>query len=126
MERLKPCPFCGGKVSITYNSGENAYAVWHTKEPCFIEPLWISGDDARTLNEAYAFWNRRDDVPDRNVGEWIKNEDRYGWHCSACGEDDLYAFAWNSDTGEDELQDRYCPKCGARMDGKEQKSYDDF
>ena len=59
MEKLKPCPFCGGRVSITYNSGDNAFAVWHTKEPCFIEPLWISGDDAKTLNEAYAFWNRR-------------------------------------------------------------------
>lgn len=59
MEKLKPCPFCGGRVSITYNSGVNAFAVWHTKAPCFIEPFWISGDDAKTLNEAYAFWNRR-------------------------------------------------------------------
>lgn len=51
-------------------------------------------------------------------GKWIKNEDRCGWHCSACGEDDLYAFAWNCDKGENEQQDRYCPNCGARMDGE--------
>lgn len=56
------------------------------------------------------------------VGKWIKNESRYGWHCSACEEDDLYAFAWNSYTGENELQDHYCPHCGARMrkDGEEE------
>ena len=59
MEKLKPCPFCGGRVSITYNSREKEFAVWHTKARCFVEPLWISGDDAKTLNEAYAFWNRR-------------------------------------------------------------------
>lgn len=53
-------------------------------------------------------------------GKWIKNEDRYGWHCSVCGEDDLYAFAWNSDKGEKELQDRYCPECGAQMERSEE------
>ena len=57
-----------------------------------------------------------DDVPDRKVGKWIKNEGRYGWHCSACGEDDLYAFVWNRDKGENEQQDRYCPNCGAQME----------
>lgn len=66
----------------------------------------------------------RVDVPDRKVGKWIKNESRYGWHCSACEEDDLYAFAWNSDTGENELQDRYCPNCGADMKGEEDERTD--
>lgn len=61
-----------------------------------------------------------DDMPTADVvevlhGRWIKNDGRYGWHCSVCGEDDLYAFAWNSDTGENELQDHYCPNCGASM-----------
>ena len=55
-------------------------------------------------------------------GKWIKNEDRDNWwHCSVCGENDLYAFAWNYDKGgnevELELQDYYCPHCGARMEG---------
>lgn len=52
-------------------------------------------------------------------GKWIKNEGRCGWHCSACGEDDLYAFAWNCDKGENEQQDRYCPNCGAQMERSE-------
>ena len=49
-------------------------------------------------------------------GKWVKNEDRRGWHCSMCQEDDLYAFSWNSDTGRYDFQDRYCPNCGARME----------
>lgn len=53
-------------------------------------------------------------------GKWIKNEGRFGWHCSVCREDDLYAFSWNCDKGEKELQDRYCPNCGARMDGEKE------
>lgn len=48
-------------------------------------------------------------------GKWIKNVCRCGWHCSACGEDDLYAFAWNCDKGKHEQQDLYCPNCGAQM-----------
>ncbi len=56
------------------------------------------------------------DVQEMRHGRWIKNDGRYGWHCFVCGEDDLYAFAWNSDTGENELQDQYCPNCGSRMD----------
>lgn len=55
---LKPCPFCGGSVSITYNSFENAYAVWHKVSDCaLIEPLWIEG--AETLEDATKIWNTR-------------------------------------------------------------------
>lgn len=50
-------------------------------------------------------------------GEWVKNEDKAGWHCSACKEVDNYAFSWNSDTGKDEFQDNFCPFCGADMRG---------
>lgn len=49
-------------------------------------------------------------------GRWIKNEDRSGWHCSCCGKDDLYAYPY-TENNERELQDFYCPNCGAKMDG---------
>lgn len=48
-------------------------------------------------------------------GRWIKNEYRSGWHCSCCGKDDLYAYAYTQNN-ERELQDFYCPNCGAKMD----------
>lgn len=48
-------------------------------------------------------------------GKWIKNKGRCGWHCSVCGEDDFYAFVRDNETGENKLQDHYCPNCGAKM-----------
>ena len=48
-------------------------------------------------------------------GKWIKNDGRSGWHCSCCGKDDLYAYPY-TENNERELQDFYCPNCGARMD----------
>ena len=48
-------------------------------------------------------------------GEWVKNEDKVGWHCSACKVDNNFAYSWNSETGKNEFQDNYCPHCGADM-----------
>ena len=48
-------------------------------------------------------------------GQWIKNDDRSGWHCSCCGKDNLYAYPYTQNN-ERELQDFYCPNCGAKMD----------
>lgn len=48
-------------------------------------------------------------------GHWIKNEDRNGWHCSECKEDNYYAYSWSSENGKYEFQDSYCPNCGAKM-----------
>jgi len=56
------------------------------------------------------------DLPSvEKVGKWIKHNDKASWYCSECNTDDYYAYAWNCDTGEYELQDNYCPTCGARM-----------
>ena len=49
-------------------------------------------------------------------GKWIKNKGRIGWHCSKCKVDNFYAYVWNSETGKDDFQDRYCPSCGAEME----------
>ena len=56
-------------------------------------------------------------------GRWIKNEDRSGWHCSCCGKDDLYAYPY-TENNERELQDFYCPNCGAKMDGERREDAD--
>lgn len=62
------------------------------------------------------------DVPDRKVGKWIKHKDRASWYCSECTTDDYYAYAWDCNVGEYELQDSYCPNCGARMEGEEDET----
>lgn len=63
--------------------------------------------------------------PELKHGKWIKNEGRYGWHCSECMKDNHYAYAWSSETEtlmvseavlQEVLQDYYCPCCGAKMD----------
>lgn len=53
------------------------------------------------------------DVPEKNVGKWIEEDDGiiHGY-CSNCG--------WESIWQEtDVFGMNYCPNCGAKMDGKE-------
>lgn len=52
-------------------------------------------------------------------GHWIKHENKACWVCSECGTDDYYAYERNSVTGKYELQDKYCPNCGAAMEEEE-------
>ena len=63
MAELKPCPFCGGAVSLTYTSCDNTYNVWHKGySPCaIIGPIRLDGDIVKSLKEATDAWNRRAD-----------------------------------------------------------------
>lgn len=51
-------------------------------------------------------------------GKWI-NDNIDKWKCSLCQKGDIYAFKWSVDEGY-ELQDNYCPNCGASMEGIEE------
>lgn len=54
-------------------------------------------------------------------GKWIKNEYRCGWHCSECMTDDCFAYVWDDEKRKDELQDFYCPHCGAKKEKSNDK-----
>ena len=55
---LKPCPFCGGEVSLTYNSMDKAFSIWHRFNKCAMaEPMKL--DEAESLADAAEKWNRR-------------------------------------------------------------------
>lgn len=61
MAELKTCPFCGGKVSMVYNSFDKAFKFYHVNAEysltCpIIEPIMI---DAVSLADAAECWNRR-------------------------------------------------------------------
>lgn len=60
MTDLRPCPFCGGEVSITYHSMDNVFSIWHKYDGCkFIEPMYIDGKYAKSLSDARNIWNKR-------------------------------------------------------------------
>ena len=60
---LKTCPFCGGKVSLTYSSANNTFNFWHTDVySCAAkDPIEFDGDMVKSLEEASDAWNRRSD-----------------------------------------------------------------
>lgn len=82
------------------------------------------------LGDGYSYDERESDViemieecdtidaePMRH-GHWIKNNDRDGWSCSICHKNDCYAYLYNYDTDVEDIQDYYCPYCGAKMDAE--------
>lgn len=61
MEKLKPCPFCGNPVELSYSSREGVFKIRHVKREeswlCYIvEPIML---DAVSLADAAEAWNRR-------------------------------------------------------------------
>ena len=62
MSDLRSCPFCGDEVTISYQSENNVFAVWHKNKSCeFLEPLYIDGKYAKSLLDAQRIWNRQKD-----------------------------------------------------------------
>ena len=62
---LKPCPFCGGEVSMTYSSFYNTFNIYHKngldeEKCCVCDPVQLKGE-LRSLAMATEVWNRRVD-----------------------------------------------------------------
>lgn len=60
---LKPCPFCGGAVTIYYSSATNGYFFMHKEKDSsciLLTPSTICGKH-KCLKDAYDAWNRRAD-----------------------------------------------------------------
>jgi hypothetical protein len=63
---LKPCPWCGGDVTIIYRSASNMFHVYHcdSSGKCdIVGPFKIHKSRATTLEEAAEVWNRRAETP---------------------------------------------------------------
>ena len=61
MDKLKPCPFCGGEMSMIYRSKDRAFHIYHKSgfdavECPILEPFIIDSESLSTAAEA---WNRR-------------------------------------------------------------------
>lgn len=59
MYKLKPCPFCGGRVHLYYRSKPSMYVFEHSDDNSFscVEGAIFRG--AKSLREASEMWNRR-------------------------------------------------------------------
>jgi hypothetical protein len=63
MDKLKPCPFCGGEMNMTYSTPDQEFHLWH-KMPdpvCSLgEPFIIPTNRIVSKREdAVKAWNRR-------------------------------------------------------------------
>ena len=73
MSDLKPCPFCGGEVSLTYNSMDKAFSIWHRSNKCAMaEPMKL--DEAESLADAAEKWNRRISPPESEEQKAIREQ----------------------------------------------------
>ena len=63
MDKLKPCPFCGGKVGIhstpaIFSEGD-MYRAFCVERPCKVQPATLYQN---TEEKAIAAWNNRPDI----------------------------------------------------------------
>ena len=124
MNKLKPCPFCGGEAQIQHQSRElygdavDWYGVYCKKQFCG----YVSGQS--TEAEAVAAWNTRADDYRHAAEYWQRMYENtftertckritlglerereiatVSWICSACGK-------------HMSRDDNYCPNCGRKV-----------
>lgn len=94
-EKLKPCPFCGGKAKI--NGG--SVLCYVRCESCKAR-VWSCYE---TKEEAIAAWNQRAERTCKAVPGRMKYDERKPM-CSECG----YSVG--------DRRYNYCPNCGARIE----------
>ena len=131
-EILKPCPICGYTASID--------SWWDSKEECGIASIgcgkqsYVNGyecvrmyvmrcDERTARNDAIILWNTRAERTCRND---MRHDDKFV--CSECGchvRETQFGYSYTETNGKrwfstsNEHHLRYCPNCGARMDGDE-------
>lgn len=97
MYDLKPCPFCGGEAILETVDGNSPEECYIYCPECDFESGVYS--EPKFIIEK---WNRRADVVH---GRKIEDGDiGCFWLCSLCNECLPYGA-------------KYCPNCGAKMDG---------
>lgn len=99
MEKLKPCPFCGGEFTQVRYIGlskDSAFKRGYRGECCDCFAITKACTDPA---EAAAVWNAR-------AERTCKNMQEHGFECSECDFFDAYA---------DETRINYCPNCGAKV-----------
>lgn len=111
MDKLKPCPFCGGEADW-WQTLSGTYQAYCYNDNCEIHPHTCC---YVTLEEAIAAWNTRYEPTCKNVSKG------YGFNCSSCGcviaEDDLTYFSIKGSCVFALHYPKHCPECGKRVVG---------
>lgn len=107
MSELLPCPFCGGEAEkLTSTDGFTSIGCLNCNP--FLGVMVQRGTEA----EAIAAWNTR---AERTCKWELEHSGTLydKWRCSKCG----YLFVEpRCDNGYTDLEPRYCPQCGARIE----------
>ncbi len=114
IEKLKPCPFCGGEAKIVHHKffsevvrhwEDGGYSIECKNCHASGYQLWSCEKQASKA------WNRRVSFNERIKGEWILEREPdgtpYCFHCSVCDKDFHHI---GIKTAYD-----FCPNCGADM-----------
>ena len=122
MDKLLPCPFCGGEATISDGGYSGEKFLARCRE---LSCPAASGFIRKTHDEAVAAWNRRaqpENKPTADAvpvvrGEWKRDiGDRHSSgeyrYCTACGGNAFHLYGMIRNY-------RYCPNCGADMRGDE-------
>ena len=120
-KELKSCPFCGGNAKIEHI--DDTYLCYAVCTKCHATAQGFFNYPGSNSEEKSVFaWNRRAgeppaaDVQEVKHGYWIPERDPdegnriQCYHCSVCDDDFHYIGAF--------IATKYCPNCGARMDGE--------
>ena len=112
MTELLPCPFCGGEASIGRrdycfeDSNEYAMSAHYVEcSTCYVRTIEYKSKDG-----AADAWNRRAERTCRNV----HHAPEFLFKCSECG-----AKAYPDGMLKEQVT--YCPRCGARVVGTDDR-----
>lgn len=104
MNKLKPCPFCGGTAKKVYKS--SGQTVHIECEQCRAQFPKSTNENA--FDEA---WNSRVERTCHAIKEWNMIRTIKGWQCSECG------LAMAIAPKDEDMPERpdYCPWCGRKV-----------
>lgn len=103
VQQLPLCPFCGGKPKL------DAIGMMSRRPVVYCTKCHAIAEPQDTIEDAIEAWNRRIESAPVRHGEWTTGY----FHdivCTAC----THPSTTNEKT-------RYCPHCGAFMDGGEKQ-----